>query len=173
MKRKRRTHSPEFISKVALAAVKGDLTDDSGYPSPIAIILQHFQPFAIAYAGLVTSCWSLVPSGIAMTLPRSALGYVQSTPYYHCIERCLRRAFLCGEYVHTGRSLEHRRGWIVQRLTLTGNTSKQAGQDCRPSTEDPAAAADRAIGAADLSQPQGRQVSSVVSITSLTGRLEY
>lgn len=26
MKRKRRTHSPEFKSKVALAAIKGDLT---------------------------------------------------------------------------------------------------------------------------------------------------
>ena len=45
-----------------------------------------------------------------MTVARSQLVDVEVTRYYHCVSRCVRCAFLCGE------GYEHRKQWIEDRL---------------------------------------------------------
>lgn len=38
------------------------------------------------------------------------------TAYYHCISRCVRRAFLCGEDLASGKSYAHRRVCVEDKL---------------------------------------------------------
>ncbi len=51
-----------------------------------------------------------------MTQSRDSLILLSDTPYYHCISRCVCRAFLCGEDKYTGQSFEHRRQWVIDRV---------------------------------------------------------
>jgi hypothetical protein len=53
-----------------------------------------------------------------MTMPRRQLVDVSVTRYYHCISRCVRRAFLCGEGV------THRKASIEARLELLAKDPK-------------------------------------------------
>ena len=56
-----------------------------------------------------------------MPRPRKVLVRRSDTPYYHCVSRCVRRAFLCGRDGQTGKCYEHRRQWIVERLHLVAS----------------------------------------------------
>ena len=51
-----------------------------------------------------------------MTQSRESQISLSDTPYYHCISRCVRRAYLCGEDKYTEKSFEHRRQWVVERV---------------------------------------------------------
>ncbi len=53
-----------------------------------------------------------------MPKPRYRQVSVECTPYYHCVSRCVRRAYLCGSDPATGFDFAHRRQWIVDRIKL-------------------------------------------------------
>jgi len=51
-----------------------------------------------------------------MTKARQEIISLTDTPYYHCMGRCVRRAFLFGEDNHTGKDYSHRKQWIIDKL---------------------------------------------------------
>ena len=56
-----------------------------------------------------------------MPRARKSLISLDDTTYYHCICRCVRRAFLWGTDHFSGKDYSHRKQWVVERLNeLTG-----------------------------------------------------
>ncbi|MBX2858701.1 MAG: transposase [Cellvibrionaceae bacterium] len=51
-----------------------------------------------------------------MAIKREVQVCLESTPYYHCYVRCVRRAFLCGNDQLSGENYDHRKQWVVSRL---------------------------------------------------------
>ncbi|WP_435237812.1 Type I secretion system protein TolC [Psychromonas sp. PT13] len=58
-----------------------------------------------------------------MTQSRQSQASLSDTPYYYCISRCVRRAYLCGEDKYTERSFEHRRQWVVERMNYLASAN--------------------------------------------------
>ena len=54
-----------------------------------------------------------------MTQSRETIISINDTAYYHCVSRCVRRAFLCGQDHYSGKDYEHRRQWLEQKLHHT------------------------------------------------------
>jgi len=53
-----------------------------------------------------------------MTRARTELVSLADTPYYHCVCRCVRRAFLWGNDRFSGKDYSHRKQWAVERLAV-------------------------------------------------------
>ena len=51
-----------------------------------------------------------------VTYARKSLVSLQDTPYYHCVARCVRRAWLWGFDEYAGRDYSHRKVWVAERL---------------------------------------------------------
>lgn len=56
-----------------------------------------------------------------MTKSRVEQVSLSDTPWYHVVNRCVRRAFLCGVDSVSGQDYEHRREWIETRILQLAN----------------------------------------------------
>ena len=51
-----------------------------------------------------------------MPRARKELVHIDTTPFYHCYVRCVRRAYLCGDDHKSGTNYDHRKAWLISRL---------------------------------------------------------
>ena len=51
-----------------------------------------------------------------MTMARKTLIDDSEVTLLHCVSRCVRRAFLCGEDPYSGKNFDHRKDWVRDRL---------------------------------------------------------
>ena len=59
-----------------------------------------------------------------MTTARKQLISLADTPYYHCVSRCVRRAFLCGEDKNTGQEIKKDTRFYLINLSLLTKVNK-------------------------------------------------
>ena len=57
-----------------------------------------------------------------MTSPRAMTVKADEPGFYHCVSRCVRRAWLCGDDPYSGKNFDHRREWVEARLVELANT---------------------------------------------------
>jgi len=81
----------------------------------VGIFLQTHQRFATDNYALKVQNHTFKRS-FCMTVARNQQICIEETPYYHIVSRCVRRAFLCGDDKVSGKSFEHRRQWLIDRI---------------------------------------------------------
>ena len=69
-----------------------------------------------------------------MCLPRKTLINLDNTEYYHCVSRCVRRAFLCGDDSNSKKNFDHRRqragsSGVKSGVRQRGGHAKERGVD--------------------------------------------
>jgi hypothetical protein len=94
------TESPARTLRVRMLAVPGTWVDALLHEQSPSRYRQHSEHA------------TLRPMGY----PRRLQVPPDTAGIYHCTSRCVRRAFLCGEDSLTGRSFEHRKQWLEERI---------------------------------------------------------
>lgn len=56
-----------------------------------------------------------------MTTARAAQIDYSATTYYHLMNRCVRRSYLCGIDQDTGKDYSHRKQWIIDKIKYLSN----------------------------------------------------
>ncbi len=56
-----------------------------------------------------------------MPQPRRELVHPLHAASYHCVTRCVRRGWLCGIDDYLGKSFEHRKAWVADRILEVGS----------------------------------------------------
>ena len=51
-----------------------------------------------------------------MTQPRRQLVDPTQTQFFHLINRCVRRSWLCGRDAYSHKDFEHRKAWLKKRI---------------------------------------------------------
>lgn len=51
-----------------------------------------------------------------MATPRRQLISLSDTTWYHCVTRCVRRSWICGQDPYDGKDYSHRRQWVLGRI---------------------------------------------------------
>ncbi len=71
---------------------------------------------------LATARLLLTGAALEHGVPERLCCRSRSAGFYHCMSRCVRRGWLCGQDPISGRCFDHRRDWIEQRLLMLADS---------------------------------------------------